>query len=70
MPNIFKALATITAWILFVGGCLGMLFTSISASFNVDVASPPDLAHLAGWGVSGVQLTLAVVVMILRKKLE
>ncbi len=70
MPNIFKALASISVWILFVGGCLGMLFTSISAAINVDVASPPDLAHLAGWGVSGVQLTLAVVVMKLRQKME
>ncbi len=70
MPQIFKALATINAWIVFVGGFLGMLFTSISAAINVDIANPPDFAHLAGWGVSGVQLTLAVVVMKLRQKIE
>ncbi len=70
MPNIFKALASIAAWILFIGGCLGMLLTSISASINVGIGSPADMAHIVGWGSSGVQITLAVVIMILRKKME
>jgi hypothetical protein len=30
MPRIFKALATIAAWILFVNGCLGIVLPGIA----------------------------------------
>ncbi len=70
MPNVFKALASIAAWVLFIGGLIGILVTSISASINIGLVSPPDLAHSLGWILSSVQVTLAVVIMILRKKME
>ncbi len=69
MPNIFKALASITAWILFLGGCIGILSTSISWTIG-GVTEPPTLYQQFGWLFSAAQLTMAVVVMILRQKME
>ena len=70
MPNIFKALASITAWVLFIGGCIGMLGTSISYWVGVGAAEPPSLLYQFGWLFGAAQLTMAVVVMRLRQKME
>ena len=70
MPQIFKALASITAWILFIGGCIGTLGTTVSYWAIVGGAEPPSLLYQFGWLFSAAQLTLAVVVMILRQKME
>lgn len=66
MPKIFKALATITAWILFVFGLL-----SLVSGFGRIVGGSPDLELMSayfGYGVGG--LFLSVVVMKLRQMLE
>ncbi len=69
MP-VFKGLASITAWILFIGGCIGMLGTTIGYWVGVGVAEPPSLLYQFGWLFSAAQLTMAVVVMRLRQKME
>ncbi len=66
MPKIFKALATITAWILFVFGLL-----SLVSGFGRIVGGSPELELMSayfGYGVGS--LFLSVVVMKLRQMLE
>ncbi len=63
MPHIFKALASITVWILFVTGCLVIL-----TAFPI-----PFLDFSGSWqrlAVGIASLVLSVVVMKLRKTLE
>ncbi len=69
MPNIFKALASITAWVLFLGGLVGIFSTSIAWMIG-GVAEAPTLYQQFGWLFSAAQLTMAVVVMRLRQKME
>jgi hypothetical protein len=72
MPSIFKALATITAWILFVLGCIlvlaGLVIPALGGQlFVVGVTAP--LPVFAGLGVAVVTLILAVCAMKLRQML-
>ena len=69
MPPIFKALASITAWILFVWGCVTILSATVGYYVGVGLHSPTP-AVLASWGVGTAELVLAVVVMRLRQKME
>lgn len=66
MPSIFKALTTITAWILFVFGALSLL----GGFGRIFGGSPPvDLmTAYFGFGVAG--LFLSVVTMQIRQKME
>jgi len=73
MPDIFKALATITAWILFVWGCLMLLLGSIigpASGGEFFGAEPPHFQTYAAMGVAIGSLVLAAVVMRLRQKME
>lgn len=66
MPKIFKALATITAWVLFVFGLLSLI-----SGFGRIIGGSPDLELMSayfGYGVGS--LFLSVVVMKLRQMLE
>ena len=65
MPQIFKTLASIAAWILFVVGCLGILIPPV-----VRIATGEVVGSLIAWGIGIVALTLSVVVMKLRQTLE
>ena len=72
MPQIFKALATIGAWVLFVIGMLGFVF-----AFIFWFGSPMDPSTAGAWCagdsaaiLSTVMVTLSVCIMILRKKME
>ncbi len=67
---IFKALASITAWILFVFGCIGLISRAIVwltvtgfTSTNTEQLTM-DFVAIAVWLVAG------VVVMRLRQKME
>lgn len=69
MPSIFKALASITVWVLFVFGLLTLVagFGRIAAGGS----DPPTVALMTayfGFGVGG--LFLSVVTMKIRKALE
>jgi len=73
MPPIFKVLASITAWVLFISGCLGMLGGFIrligvaTGAFLAPAEMPPIVCTLAG-GV--ICLILSVCAMKLRQMLE
>ena len=69
MPPIFKALASITVWVLFIWGCVTIL--SATVGYYVDHAlQTPTIGILASWGVGTAQLILAVCAMKLRQMLE
>jgi len=76
MPNIFKGMASISAWVLFIMGLLGFLFGWI-VYFMRMAAGPMDVTKLSAWCqvnssflLGGVLITLSVCIMILRRKLE
>ena len=70
MPSIFKALASITAWILFVSGCLALISRAI-VWLTVIGFTGTDTSQLAmDFLVITVLLVASVVVMILRQKME
>jgi hypothetical protein len=66
MPSIFKALATITVWILFVYGCVGVLF--VCGGVAHTVGGTPLV--IGAWVASILSLIFAVAAMKLRKMLE
>jgi len=70
MPSYFKALATITVWVLFIWGCVTILSTTIGYYWNVGIGNPPTMAIYMGWGVGTAELVLSVVCMKLRQMLE
>ncbi len=72
MPNIFKTLASMVAWLLFIGGCLGLISRVIvwfaDAGF---IGTGPDMAQLAlQFLFIAIWLAASVVVMRLRQKME
>ena len=60
MPQIFKALASITAWTLFILGWLMLVFVVI---FAVTIPFAPET--LEPWGVFDTAWVLAVITLIL-----
>ncbi len=70
MPKIFKALASIVAWVMFVIGIVGLISRVIVwvtvTGFTGTATSQltRDFVAIAAW------LLASVVVMLLRKKLE
>ena len=73
MPPIFKALATIMAWVLWIVALVMGFGTFISGTISGDLFSttqetPVSLAVF--WAVALAYGIGAVVVMILRKKME
>ena len=71
MPSIFKALASITAWILFVFGILVLVagFGRIIGA-STGAASPEVDLMTAYFSIGLASLFLSVMVMRIRKKLE
>lgn len=69
MPSIFKALATIAAWVLFVFGLLSLLIGFVRVFSAIpETATAPGLALITAYfGFGVVSLTLSVVVMKLRQ---
>lgn len=72
MPSIFKTLASIAVWALFVTGALALLgaFVRIVGA-ALDIAESPDVALMTayfGYGLGG--LVLSVITMWFRKRLE
>ena len=65
MPQIFKFLATLTAWVLFVFGGLSLL-----GGFGRILEGAPLDLMTAYFGFGVVSLFRSVVTMILRKKME
>ncbi len=66
MPSIFKALASITAWVLFIFGLLSLL-----GGFGRIIGGSTELSLMSAYFGFGVgSLVLSVVVMKLRQMLE
>ena len=71
MPPIFKALATITAWFLFISAWINALSTFLSGIITGDLyGGEPPMQIPVFFAVALAQGVGAVVVMILRKKME
>jgi hypothetical protein len=70
MPSIFKALASIVAWILFVSGCLALISRAV-VWLTVTGFTGTDTSQLAmDFFVVIALLVASVVVMKLRQMLE
>ncbi len=69
MPPIFRALATITAWILFIGGCFSFVIATITWATKTDLLEA-DTAITINFLVIVVWFVAGVVVMRLRQKME
>ena len=65
MPNIYKALASIVVWILFICGCVATIAAPMSRIVQGEV-----FGALAAWAIGIACLILSVVAMKLRKSLE
>ena len=72
MPDIFKALATVGAWILFISGMVMGFSTCIRGIINEDLfgSQVVPMEYPASFAVSAFYVLAAVVLMILRKKME
>jgi len=72
MPDIFKALATITAWILWIFALVMGLSTFAMGILSGDLYGGGGLSmtYPATFAVAGFYALVAVVIMILRKKME
>jgi hypothetical protein len=73
MPPIFKALTTIMAWIMWIcalvcGFSYLIMGIIIRDLYNSSVT--PPISYAAGFAVAGFFAIVAVVIMILRKKME
>jgi len=68
MPRVFKSLATIAAWVLFVFGLLRLLIGLVMAFASGPNPVPMEAYLDFAIGISS--LTLSVVVMRIRQKLE
>jgi hypothetical protein len=65
MPPIFRALASITASILFISGCLGIVLMVVARITKGDTLDVPIV-----WGIAVFSLISAVVAMKLRQTME
>jgi hypothetical protein len=72
MPDIFKALATVGAWVLFLCGMVMGFSAFIVGVINRDLwaSVPPPMEYSAMFAAAGFYALAAVVIMILRKKME
>jgi len=73
MPQIFKALASITVWILWISGLVMGFSTLIVGTIGGDLfnaAEPVPIAYPAMFAVAGAYAILALVAMKIRKSLE
>jgi hypothetical protein len=73
MPPIFKALATINAWFLFVLGWFAVLITLVMQTLAQPpspAAPPPPIEVYIAIACGIASVTLSVVVMRLRQKME
>ncbi len=70
MPGVFKALASITVWILFIWGVITIVSATVAYYVNIGIGNPPITANFMGWSVGTAELVLAVVCMKLRQMLE
>ncbi len=66
----FKLLASIAAWILFVWGVITIVSATIGYYTTIGIGQPPTMTIQISWGLGSVELVLAVVVMRLKQQLD
>ena len=66
MPKEFKALVSISVWILFVWGCVLLINSMVLMIIGWAEWQPT----MAGFGIATVSLALAAVAAMIRQKLE
>lgn len=70
MAPVFKTLASITVWILFVYGCLGILAGVVLCIMSVAGATVSDSAAILHPSLGVASLILSSVAMWLRRAIE
>ncbi len=73
MPPIFKALATIMAWVLWISALVYGISAFILGIINgtlYGTDDPAPIAYAAYFAAAGFYAIVAVVIMILRKKMD
>ena len=73
MPPIFKSLATIMAWVMWISALVdgfSYLGVGIATRDLYNSARTPPASYAAGFAVAGFFAIAAVVIMLLRKKME
>lgn len=70
MPPIFKALITISVWVLFIKGWLGILAGTHYVTRAMIAGATPPMVGVAECGVGIAALILSVVAAKLRQKVE
>jgi len=72
MPSYFKALATVGAWIMFIAGMVMGFSTFIMGIINEHLfgSNVVPMEYDVSFAVAAFYVLAAVVVMILRKKME
>ena len=71
MPQIFKPLATVCAWALFIAGWLSFIFWLIVIISRASIgAEGESYIPIAQFALGAVCLTLSVVVMKFRQTME
>ena len=70
MPPIFKAVITISVWVLFIKGWLGILAGTWTLSAASMAGAPAPMAAVAECGVGVAALILACVAAKLRQMVE
>jgi len=73
MPSVFKALATIMAWILWIFALVMGFSALVMGIISEDLYSTttvPPMEYTAVFAVAGFYAILAVGIMLIRKKME
>lgn len=70
MPKFLKALTTITAWILFVNGCVMLLAVYVVEAYYQRVLESWPMEDIIGIGVAMVSFIGGVFAMLARSKME
>ena len=75
MPSIFKALASISAWVLFISGWLQLLGGAVTYGYTCYISGATGLIAISTrilmlWGLGAGSLILSVCAMKLRQMLE
>lgn len=65
MPSIFKTIASIIIWILFINGCLGLILSAVNR-----LSGGQPLPSLTAWLVAITSLILAVIAIKVRHAIE
>ena len=71
MPSVFKALASISAWVLFLFGWWNILGATWGYFVSGPIGSTPVTYNILGiWALGAACFILSVVAMRLRQKME